>query len=293
VSCPVCGNKIDPDETCMIRFVDKKPVNEPSPYGETVPNPVTGDNIIWHQQCYSAVVQSGRIVELLKEAGKLRKDVEVKLLCCNCGKLLSDKPEENGSDPKGRLYHRACLPDLCCTGCGSSFHCKPPQTQLEWDRLGLKGSIIVDSPNKVWHHECYLKALGDAGAKDAAMVGAAPAPTSARARARAIEEELKELARREQENAKRKRELEEQKAEADKQARQEEHEENARGWAAALWLCLSGGKADCVCAAYLPPGPREGQGTTEYEFRLFSGETVWLKVKHAPGARPPKAAKDL
>ena len=195
--------------------------------GNVASGTVTGDGLLWHSNCYSNAVHSGRIVGLLREAGKLALKQ-----CQRCGDVLTP-------------------------------------TNTPKDRSGIHPEVI----------SCTLCAPY--------LVGAPP-PASARARARAIEDELRELARREQENEKRRRELIAEKAEADKRARAEEHEENARGWVSALSLCLEHGKAALEAGSYLPPGRREGMGTSEYRFRLFSGEEVSVIVKHAPGARPPK-----
>lgn len=179
--------------------------------------------------------------------------------CSVCGKLLTEaerkRPGAGPGQTDGWLVHEACANELFS---------KRTRGQVD---TSSNSPTVVEEPT--------------------------PPPT-ARARARAIEQELEQTKQQEAQARARVAQLEQELHTARQAANIESHEENARGWAAALWLCLQHGKASLRSAGTLPPrGWNHSNSESEYEFVLFSGETVWMKVSHKAGARPPAAALDL
>lgn len=158
---------------------------------------------------------------------------------------------------------------------------------------GYCGKPVIDEDPIVVRMQGEDKPAHVACMGQAAQGGPAP-NASARARARAIEAELQSMEEAERQRQLRARELHKELESAKQEAMIEQHEDDARGWAAALWLCLQHGKAALSSACTENPKGWNHQHTeSNYEFQLFSGETVYLKVKHVVGAKPPHAAMEL
>jgi len=257
-NCRLCGN----------------PCNRPG--DRIVADPDDSERVV-HHLCLPAkpvkLVDNGAMMSLERAFEELVGGVQpedVAVPCCYCGELC------------GGLYK-----DITCIVGGRRAHtqCRDESDQTEGicrDELGQARRGSVDGPL------VRESACASAGGPAAAGV---PGLASARARARAIEQEITEAAEQERMARARAADLQRQLADAQREAMVEEHQENARAWAGALWLLIEQKRALVKGANVRPPqGWNHTAWEESYTFALFDGEEVTLTVKHDGNRR---AAEDF